>query len=105
MRRGVLWLDRADRDRRQRRARHHVIRTNMFGQRFSRTMKAALLDCGLNCGEVDFPRIICDGRRSGDRIDRHAADACDTLQLPFYPLSAEDREQVADFKRASRHCR
>ena len=44
-------------------------------------------------------RIIHNSCRAGDRVDRHVADTCETLQLSFDPVSAEDREKVGDFER------
>jgi hypothetical protein len=40
---------------------------------------------------------------AGDRIDRYAIDACNTLQLPFDPVRVKDREQAADFERNLGH--
>lgn len=66
-------------------------------------MKAVIFDRFLYCREPGLPRIIHNSRRAGDRVDRHAADTYDTLQLPFDPVSTEAREQVANFERGSRH--
>ena len=70
---------------------------------FTRTMKAAIFDRGLYCREAGLPLIVHDSRQAGDRVDRHTIDTCNTLQLPFDPVSTEDREQVADFERILRH--
>jgi hypothetical protein len=66
-------------------------------------MKAAIFDRFLYCREPGLPRIIHNSRRAGDRVDRHATDTCDAPQLFFDPVSAEDREQVANFERGSCH--
>jgi hypothetical protein len=61
----------------------------MLRHGFARTMKAAIFDRFPYCSEAGLPRIIHNSRRAGDRVDRHAADTCDTVHLPFDPVRAE----------------
>jgi hypothetical protein len=53
-------------------------------------MKAALFNRCLYYREAGHPRIVRDSRQAGDRVDRYAIDTCDTPQLPFDPVSAEN---------------